>query len=105
MLAVPPEQKGGQPVPTGTVPDLDLRGLDFSYTEGSFALRDVTLYVPGGATIALVGRTGSGKSTLASLISRAVEPPRDSVFLGRSEERRVGKECVSTCRSRWAPYH
>src|SRR3546814_15898009 len=24
---------------------------------------------------------------------------------GRSEERRVGKECVSTCRSRWTPYH
>src|SRR3546814_6554367 len=26
-------------------------------------------------------------------------------FDGRSEERRVGKECVSTCRSRWSPYH
>src|SRR3546814_12753257 len=26
-------------------------------------------------------------------------------FAGRSEERRVGKECVSTCRSRWSPYH
>src|SRR3546814_20348381 len=25
--------------------------------------------------------------------------------LGRSEERRVGKECVRTCRSRWSPYH
>src|SRR3546814_3110615 len=25
--------------------------------------------------------------------------------LVRSEERRVGKECVSTCRSRWSPYH
>src|SRR3546814_6332851 len=25
--------------------------------------------------------------------------------LPRSEERRVGKECVSTCRSRWSPYH
>src|SRR3546814_9199846 len=25
--------------------------------------------------------------------------------LRRSEERRVGKECVSTCRSRWSPYH
>src|SRR3546814_14246823 len=24
---------------------------------------------------------------------------------GRSEERRVGKECVSTCKSRWSPYH
>src|SRR3546814_14295152 len=26
-------------------------------------------------------------------------------FSERSEERRVGKECVSTCRSRWSPYH
>src|SRR3546814_8155247 len=39
--------------------------------------------------------------------------PRSSASLGRrlpispwrSEERRVGKECVSTCRSRWSPYH
>src|SRR3546814_4702925 len=30
---------------------------------------------------------------------------RDLLALGRSEERRVGKECVSTCRSRWSPYH
>src|SRR3546814_1111374 len=29
------------------------------------------------------------------------QPVEDS----RSEERRVGKECVSTCRSRWSPYH
>src|SRR3546814_1545666 len=28
-----------------------------------------------------------------------------SAFFGRSEERRVGKECVSTCRSRWLPEH
>src|SRR3546814_18792941 len=28
-----------------------------------------------------------------------------SIFKSRSEERRVGKECVSTCRSRWSPYH
>src|SRR3546814_12130753 len=28
-----------------------------------------------------------------------------SRFCGRSEERRVGKECVSTCRYRWSPYH
>ena len=27
------------------------------------------------------------------------------VTFSRSEERRVGKECVSTCRSRWSPYH
>src|SRR3546814_11381448 len=27
------------------------------------------------------------------------------IFQSSSEERRVGKECVSTCRSRWSPYH
>src|SRR3546814_4626296 len=30
---------------------------------------------------------------------------RGAVIGDRSEERRVGKECVSTCRSRWSPYH
>src|SRR3546814_11077035 len=28
-----------------------------------------------------------------------------AAWIVRSEERRVGKECVSTCRSRWSPYH
>src|SRR3546814_6586849 len=39
--------------------------------------------------------------------SAAGDPPLLVVyqFHGRSEERRVGKECVSTCRSRWSPYH
>src|SRR3546814_17205249 len=30
---------------------------------------------------------------------------RQAIPMARSEERRVGKECVSTCRSRWWPYH
>src|SRR3546814_12999663 len=30
--------------------------------------------------------------------------PEEILEQGRSEERRVGKECVSTCRSRWSPY-
>src|SRR3546814_7743157 len=29
----------------------------------------------------------------------------DLLEVARSEERRVGKECVSTCRSRWSPFH
>src|SRR3546814_982104 len=34
-----------------------------------------------------------------------VELDIDERKIGGSEERRVGKECVSTCRSRWSPYH
>ena len=33
------------------------------------------------------------------------DPQRDAFELARSEERRVGKECTATCRSRWSPYH
>src|SRR3546814_2665449 len=35
----------------------------------------------------------------------AVRHRRQRRAVTRSEERRVGKECVSTCRSRWSPYH
>src|SRR3546814_2560154 len=34
-----------------------------------------------------------------------VASPQCHQWQTRSEERRVGKECVSTCRSRWSPYH
>src|SRR3546814_3889125 len=34
-----------------------------------------------------------------------LNPTRAGLVEVRSEERRVGKECVSTCRSRWSPYH
>lgn len=81
MLAVEPEPEGGLSLPAGGAVGIDVRGLDFAYAEGPFALRGIELSVPAGQTIALVGRTGSGKSTLASLISRAVEPPRGTVFL------------------------
>src|SRR3546814_4378786 len=36
---------------------------------------------------------------------RRDQPDHHRLGQGRSEERRVGKECVSTCRSRWSPYH
>src|SRR3546814_3989086 len=40
------------------------------------------------------------------LKSTGLQEPLDALgFHLRSEERRVGKECVSTCRSRWSPYH
>src|SRR3546814_7983545 len=48
------------------------------------------------------------ESTLFHLITRRERPEGPvmlSIDLSRSEERRVGKECVSTCRSRWSPYH
>src|SRR3546814_15365585 len=45
-----------------------------------------------------------------AMVAKVIERERPDALLPtmggqRSEERRVGKECVSTCRSRWSPYH
>src|SRR3546814_8088418 len=41
----------------------------------------------------------------ALLLRRLRQDCHEAEILLRSEERRVGKECVSTCRSRWSPYN
>src|SRR3546814_1700777 len=42
---------------------------------------------------------------ISSCVGVAITPDAPALGRNRSEERRVGKECVSTCRSRWSPYH
>src|SRR3546814_14346635 len=39
------------------------------------------------------------------IFQKVRDAERERQYEERSEERRVGKECVSTCRSRWSPYH
>ncbi|MGC4805393.1 ATP-binding cassette domain-containing protein [Micromonospora sp. DT233] len=68
--------------------DLVVRDLTYRYPAGgadgdrAAALRDVSLTFTRGRSYALVGRTGSGKSTLAKVLTRAVQVPRGTVFLG-----------------------
>jgi ATP-binding cassette subfamily B protein len=58
---------------------LSVDRLTFAYGEGVPVLRDVSLEVPAGTRLAIVGPTGSGKSTLVRLIARLYEPPAGSV--------------------------
>src|SRR3546814_12159522 len=53
-----------------------------------------------GATLLDADRLGDGDLDVIDMIA---VPER--LIDARSEERREGKECVSTCRSRWSPYH
>src|SRR3546814_14260977 len=53
------------------------------------------------STIALI----VGTAVLGALLFRIQGVATLARVQDRSEERRVGKECVSTCRSRWSPYH
>src|SRR3546814_2140364 len=60
---------------------------------------------------AQIGRSGlsvSGRSDgkiFSPPTERGKRQDQHTSVTGRSEERRVGKECVRTCRSRWSPYH
>jgi ABC-type multidrug transport system fused ATPase/permease subunit len=55
--------------------------VSFSYDGGSPALSDVSLVVPPGQTVALVGATGAGKSTLAKLVARFYDPDSGRVLV------------------------
>jgi ABC-type multidrug transport system fused ATPase/permease subunit len=83
---VPQEPTGGLPPVDG---DLTVRDLTFRYGESDSgrppALRDVNLTFERGRSYALIGRTGSGKSTLAKVLTRAVDVPRGTVFLGDTD--------------------
>jgi len=59
---------------------IEIRNLTFHYN-GRPILRDVSLSVAPGHTLAIVGPTGSGKSTLINLLPRLWEPPPGTVFI------------------------
>lgn len=55
--------------------------VSFAYKDGEEILRDMSLTVPAGKTVALVGTTGSGKSTLINLLLRFYEPQKGTITL------------------------
>ena len=60
--------------------DIEFRHLDFSYGETP-VLHDVSLRIPAGSSLAIVGPTGSGKTTLVNLIARIYEAPEGSLLV------------------------
>jgi ATP-binding cassette subfamily B multidrug efflux pump len=69
--------------------DVELRGLTFAYPGGPPVLRDVSLKLPAGSTVAIVGPTGSGKSTLVSLLPRLWDAPAGTLFVDGHDVRRI----------------
>ncbi len=69
---------------------LRMQNVSYSYPDsGMEALHDITLEIPVGKTLGVIGRTGSGKSTLAQLIPRMIDPTSGSISVGNTDIRNL----------------
>jgi len=68
--------------------DIEFRNVSFAYN-GAPVLRDITLRIPEGSTLAVVGPTGSGKSTLVGLIPRQFDVTDGEVLIDGVDVRRI----------------
>jgi ATP-binding cassette subfamily B protein len=79
--------------------EIEFDDVSFAYRSGDdvkLALDDVSLHVPPGLTVALVGATGAGKSTFAKLVARFYDPTEGRVLVD-------GTTCATCAASRCAP--
>ena len=67
--------------------DLELKGVSFAYATGRPALDDVSLKIPAGSRLAVVGASGAGKSTLGALVARFYDPDTGSVSIDGRDAR------------------
>jgi subfamily B ATP-binding cassette protein MsbA len=82
ILDQPKESDAGTVALTRARGDVSYRNVFFRYEAGKDpALRGVSVDIPAGATVALVGQSGSGKTTLVSLLPRFYDPEQGAVLL------------------------
>ena len=95
-----PGGEGGQR-PTHAMPvsfDLQLNDVSFRYPDQqNFVLKDVSLTIPQGSKIAIVGPNGSGKTTLLHLLMRYYDPGQGSVLLAGQNLKQLDADELMTC--------
>lgn len=71
--------EGGKALQEPVKGDVELEKVSFHYLSSGAGIRDISLSVPAGNTLALVGATGSGKSTLIKLLLRFYDPSHGEI--------------------------
>lgn len=93
-LIAEPEERGADTPLALAQPDVEFRGVRFSYLPGEPVLQDVSFCAPAHGLTALVGDSGSGKSTVLNLIARYYEADGGQVLLGGVPVEQVSAERV-----------
>ena len=71
---------------------IDIENISFSYDGKNDVLKNISISIPSGSTVALVGPSGGGKTTLANIISRFFDPQKGCVKIGGVDVRNIRKE-------------
>ena len=75
--------------------EIEFKGVSFAYEPEIGVLKSVSLFVPPGRTVALVGPSGSGKSTLVNLTLRFIDPDRGKVMIDGQDIKQVKIELLA----------
>ena len=76
-----PDPVNGVDLPEGSL-DVDFEDVRFRYPTGPEVIGDLTVHLPDGTRVAVVGETGSGKTTFAKLVTRLLDPSDGWVIIG-----------------------
>ena len=71
---------------------VEVEHVRFSYDGQKDALKDISLSIPSGRTVAFVGPSGGGKTTLANVIARFFDPQEGTVKIGGADVREIPKK-------------
>jgi len=74
--------------------EVSFRNLTFAYNASANVLKSISLDIPAGSSLAIVGPTGSGKSTLVSLIARLYDAPSETVLIDGKPIREIPLEAL-----------
>ena len=85
------EPSPGVVLPAGSL-DIRTEGIGYAYGQGPVVLHDVSVEVPAGGHVAIVGETGAGKTTLVKLLTRLADPIRGRIVVGGVDLREVARE-------------
>ena len=74
--------------------EVEFKDVWFEYRRKSWALKNISVKVPAGSVVALVGRSGSGKTTFINLLMRSFDPQKGKIFIDGHDLRDVTRESI-----------
>ncbi len=95
VLERSPEEEAPDPVDVGPLRDaIRFEAVDFAQVKGKNLLKDVSLEIPAGGTVALVGPTGAGKATLMQLLPRLYDATEGRITWDGTDLAKVRRDSV-----------